>query len=55
MSFARGLNSIPAVLVTFLISPYLLGWFIPRLTYARTRKQQEKALTENQQKDVAKA
>ena len=55
MSFARGLNSIPAVLVTFLISPYLLGWFIPRLTYARTRKQQEKALAENQQKDVAKA
>ena len=47
MSFARGLNSIPAMLVTFLISPYVLGWFIPKLTYANTRRRQEKALQQN--------
>lgn len=53
MSFARGLNSIPAFLVTVAISPYLLGWVIPRFTYARTRKHQEKALAEQQQKENA--
>ena len=37
-AFARGLNSVPGILTTFLISPYLLGWFIPRLTYANTRR-----------------
>jgi hypothetical protein len=42
-SFARGLNSIPAVLATFAISPALLGWFIPRLTYANTRRLHAKA------------
>ena len=38
MSSARGLNSVPALLTTFLISPVILGWFIPRLTYANTRR-----------------
>ena len=48
LSFARGLNSIPGVITTFLISPYLLGWFIPRLTYANTRRLHEKAEKEKQ-------
>ena len=51
LSFARGLNSIPGVITTFLISPYLLGWFIPRLTYANTRRIHEK----NEQEKQAKA
>ena len=38
LSFARGLNSLPGFIATFLISPYLLGWAIPRLTYANTRR-----------------
>lgn len=42
-SFARGLNSIPGLLVMFLISPFVLGWFIPRLTYANTRRLHAKA------------
>ena len=41
-SFARGLNSVPGLLTTFLISPYLLGWFIPRLTYKNTNRIHEK-------------
>ena len=50
MSFARGLNSIPAVITTFLISPYILGWFIPRLTYANTRRMHEKSEKEKELK-----
>lgn len=50
LGFARGLNSIPGVITTFLISPYLLGWFIPRLTYANTRRIHEKAEKERQEK-----
>jgi len=50
LSFARGLNSIPAVITTFIISPYLLGWFIPRLTYANTRRLHEKAEKERENK-----
>ncbi|MCQ2753795.1 MAG: hypothetical protein MJ231_01975 [bacterium] len=41
-SHARGLNSVPALLTTFLVSPYILGWCIPRLTYANTRRLHEK-------------
>ena len=41
-AFAKGLTSVPAILTTFLISPYLLGWAIPRLTYANTRRIHEK-------------
>ncbi len=50
LGFARGLNSIPGVITTFLISPYLLGWFIPRLTYANTRRLHEKAEKEREEK-----
>lgn len=50
LTFARGLNSTPAAIITFLVSPYLLGWFIPRLTYANTRRLHEKAEKEKQQK-----
>ena len=50
LGFARGLNSVPGVITTFLISPYLLGWFIPRLTYANTRRLHEKAEQEKQAK-----
>ena len=35
---ARGMSSVPGFLSTVLISPILLGWFIPRLTYLNTRK-----------------
>ena len=35
---ARGLSSVPGFISTVIISPILLGWFIPRLTYANTRK-----------------
>ena len=35
---ARGLSSVPGFLSTVIISPIILGWFIPRLTYANTRK-----------------
>jgi hypothetical protein len=41
---ARGLNSIPGVIVTVLISPIILGCFIPMLTYAITRKAHAKQL-----------
>lgn len=41
--FARGLNSVPGFISTFLISPILLGIFIPELTYAITRNAQKKA------------
>lgn len=50
LGFARGLNSVPGVITTFLISPYILGWFIPRLTYANTRRIHEKAEQERQEK-----
>ena len=48
LSFAKGLNSAPGVIATLLISPYFLGWFIPRLTYAHTRKYHEKAQKERE-------
>ena len=37
-AIARGLNSVPGLLTTLFISPYILGWFIPRLTYWNTRR-----------------
>ena len=37
-AFARGLNSVPGLITTFFISPYILGWVIPRLTYQNTRR-----------------
>ena len=38
LSHVKGLNSMPAALATFLISPIILGWFIPTITYANTRR-----------------
>lgn len=49
-SFARGLNSIPAVIATAVISPVILGWIIPRLTYANTRRLHAKAEEEKAKK-----
>lgn len=37
-AIARGLISVPGLLTTLFISPYILGWFIPRLTYKNTRR-----------------
>lgn len=54
LSFARGLNSVPGLVTTFLISPYVLGWFIPRLTYANTRRLHEKAAQEKAEREQAK-
>lgn len=54
LAFARGLNSVPGLLTTIFISPYLLGCFIPKLTYKNTRRIHEKQDRErealNQQK-----
>ena len=44
--FARGLNSVPGFISTFIISPVILGVLIPMLTYSNTRKAQEKAAQE---------
>ena len=57
-SLARGLNSVPGLLTTILISPYILGWFIPRLTYKNTRRihakeDRERAAQEQQKLKVA--
>lgn len=38
LSHVKGLNSIPAAIATFAISPIILGWFIPTITYANTRR-----------------
>lgn len=53
-TFARGLTSVPGLLTTFFISPYLLGWFIPRLTYANTRRIHEKQDRERAAKQAEK-
>jgi len=47
--FARGLNSVPGFISTFIISPVLLGVLIPTLTYSITRKAQQKATAEKNQ------
>ena len=39
---ARGLSSVPGFISTVIISPIILGWFIPRLTYHNTRKKHAK-------------
>lgn len=44
---ARGLNSLPGFISTFIISPVLLGVLIPMLTYHNTRKAHEKMLNKN--------
>lgn len=38
LSYAKGLNSMPEAIATVLITPILLGWFIPTITYANTRR-----------------
>jgi len=56
---ARGLNSVPGLLATLCISPYILGWLIPRLTYKNTRrihaKEDREAALQEQQKLKATA
>ena len=54
-SKARGLNSVPAFLMTLLVSPFILGWFIPRLTYANTRRIHEKKAQEKKQYEIQTA
>ena len=41
---ARGLNSIPGLITTLLISPYILGWVIPRFTYKKTRESNKRQM-----------
>lgn len=53
-TFARGLTSVPGVITTFFISPYILGWFIPRLTYKNTRRIHEKQDREREERDAKK-
>ena len=43
----------PGLLTTFCISPYLLGWFIPRLTYKNTRRIHEKQDREREAKNLS--
>lgn len=38
LSYAKGLNSMPEAIATAIISPIILGWFIPNITYANTRR-----------------
>ena len=49
-SCARGLNSIPAAITLLFISPFILGWVIPRITYANTRRLHQKAEQERKEK-----
>ncbi len=42
LQMARGLNSLPGFISTVLISPVLLGVFIPKLTYYNTKKAYER-------------
>lgn len=53
-TFARGLTSVPGVITTFFISPYILGWFIPRLTYKNTRRIHEKQDREREELEAKK-
>lgn len=43
---ARGLNSLPGLISTFVLSPLLLGYVIPEMTYRNTRKTHQKMLKE---------
>lgn len=52
LSYAKGLNSMPAFIATFVISPFLLGWFIPTITYANTRRIHAKHEREAQEKKI---
>lgn len=50
LSLARGLNSVPGLIATFAISPAILGWIIPRATYANTRRIHENRAKEKEAK-----
>ena len=55
-AIARGLISIPGLITTVFISPYILGWFIPRLTYKNTRRihaKEEKELNKQKLKNIS--
>ena len=52
LSYAKGLNSMPAAIATFAISPILLGWFIPTITYRNTRRIHAKHEREAQKNKV---
>ena len=47
LSFAKGLNALPEALAMFVISPIILGWLIPELTYANTRRINAKKMKNN--------
>lgn len=49
---ARGLISIPGLLTTVFVSPYILGWCIPRLTYKNTLRIHEKEERERQKRQL---
>ena len=53
-AMARGLTSVPGLLTTVFISPYILGWCIPRLTYKNTRRIHEKHDREREAQRQAK-
>ena len=51
-AFARGMNSLPELITTFLVSPILLGLVIPEITYMNTqrihaKKQKERIMQSN--------
>ena len=50
---ARGLNSLPGLISTVIISPVILGVLIPNLTYYNTRKAQEKIAQEHNKNNIA--
>ena len=37
-ALARGINSLPGLITTFLVSPILLGLVIPEITYMNTKR-----------------
>ncbi|MCQ2740341.1 MAG: hypothetical protein MJ237_08995 [bacterium] len=47
LACAKGMNSIPACISMFLISPFILGIFIPELTYANSRRMHRKQEQKN--------
>ncbi len=50
LSSAKGLNSIPALISLVVISPFILGILIPKITYANTRRIHDKQEKERQKK-----
>lgn len=52
LTFAKGLNSMPEAIATVLITPILLGWFIPTITYANTRRIHAKQEREAHKKKI---